>query len=181
MNSSLPEIKPLTSLRFILAMWVVLYHYREILNQLIPSFKHLDWITAKGGYAVPIFFILSGFIISYNYLDKFKKIDYLQFVWKRFARLWPVHFAVIILFFALFFLQENWAFISTVIISRLAICFSSCSWSGLGSNPFCSSTSQQGPSSVNGLHIFWFFPPVFWFSDSDGQMLPCLRSLLFSL
>lgn len=88
-------------------MWVVLYHYREILNQLIPSFKHFDWVTAKGGYAVPIFFILSGFIISYNYLDNFKKADYLPFVWKRFARLWPVHFAVIILFFTLFFLSEK--------------------------------------------------------------------------
>jgi hypothetical protein len=32
-----------------------------------------------------LFFILSSFIISYNYLDKFKKIDYLPFVWKRFC------------------------------------------------------------------------------------------------
>jgi peptidoglycan/LPS O-acetylase OafA/YrhL len=106
-NSSLSEIRPLTGLRFILAAWVVLYHYRGILRELIPSFQTLDWITAKGGYAVPVFFILSGFIISYNYLDKFQKKDYLPFVWKRFARLWPVHCAVIFLFYLLFILSEK--------------------------------------------------------------------------
>jgi len=107
MNASISEIKSLTGLRFVLAAWVVLYHYQGILRELIPSFQTLDWITTKGGYAVPCFFILSGFIISYNYLDNFKKENYLSFIWKRFARLWPVHFAVIILFFALFFLSAN--------------------------------------------------------------------------
>jgi peptidoglycan/LPS O-acetylase OafA/YrhL len=88
-------------------MWVVLHHYREILNQLTPGFQRLDWITTKGGSAVPIFFILSGFIISYNYFDYFKKEDWLQFVWRRFARLWPVHCAVMILFYSLFLLSEK--------------------------------------------------------------------------
>ena len=55
MNSSLSEIRPLTGLRFILAMWVVFFHYKGILNQLIPGFEQLDWITSKGGHAVPVF------------------------------------------------------------------------------------------------------------------------------
>lgn len=53
---------------------------------------------------MPVFFILSGFIISYNYLEKFEIKDYLPFVWKRFARLWPVHCSAIILFLLTFFL-----------------------------------------------------------------------------
>jgi len=105
MNPKIAEIQSLTGLRFILAMWVVLYHYRGILSDLVLGFGSLDWITKNGGYAVPCFFILSGFIISYNYLDNFKKKDYLSFIWRRFARLWPVHFVVILLFFVMFFLS----------------------------------------------------------------------------
>jgi peptidoglycan/LPS O-acetylase OafA/YrhL len=107
MNPKIAEIQSLTGLRFILAMWVVLHHYRRILSDLSPGFESLDWITKNGGYAVPCFFILSGFIISYNYLNNFKKKDYLSFIWRRFARLWPVHFVVIVLFFAMFFLSEK--------------------------------------------------------------------------
>jgi peptidoglycan/LPS O-acetylase OafA/YrhL len=52
------NIKPLTSLRFFAAMWVVLYHYwPHLAVPATPTF------VAKGYLGVELFFILSGFIL----------------------------------------------------------------------------------------------------------------------
>jgi peptidoglycan/LPS O-acetylase OafA/YrhL len=45
---------------------------------------------------VPLFFILSGFILSHTYFSRYKLKEHGHFVFLRFARLWPVHAAAII-------------------------------------------------------------------------------------
>ena len=82
------EIESLTALRGIAAIWVVLYHYAH----------HVDWVpaafvVAQGDLAVDLFFTLSGFILVYVYGDKFSTKDFLT---KRFARLYPVHFVTLV-------------------------------------------------------------------------------------
>ena len=57
------DIRPLTSLRFFAAMWVVLYHYWPNLSATMPA------VVGKGYLGVELFFTLSGFILSLVYLD----------------------------------------------------------------------------------------------------------------
>ena len=86
-------LKPLTSLRFFAALWVVLYTY---IKELHPP-VHFGLID-KGYLGVDLFFILSGFILSYVYLEGFGqgRFDYRQFVVHRLARVYPLHIATLL-------------------------------------------------------------------------------------
>lgn len=91
------HILPLTGIRFFAAAWVVLYHFHPWLIMLCPFSRLLDPIVELGYEAVPLFFILSGFILSHNYFSDYSIAQHPKFVFLRFARLWPVHFATLML------------------------------------------------------------------------------------
>jgi peptidoglycan/LPS O-acetylase OafA/YrhL len=93
------EIRHLTGIRIIAAMWVVLYHYQTQVYGLLPELKFLTPVTSIGYLAVDLFFVLSGFILCYQYLDRFRDkstTDYAGFLWKRLARIYPAHLAVLL-------------------------------------------------------------------------------------
>ena len=85
------NLKPLTSLRFFAALWVVVYHYWPNLQASRPTF------VDKGVLGVELFFVLSGFILSHIYLEKVRdgRFDYGAFLWARLARIYPLHIAII--------------------------------------------------------------------------------------
>ena len=90
------EIKSLTSLRGIFAMWVMFYHscrwIPEIGIQRFPFIEH-------GYLAVDFFFMLSGYILTLTHADDFRSgsiFPYLIFLRKRFFRLFPLHWAILI-------------------------------------------------------------------------------------
>lgn len=87
------HLKPLTSLRFFAALWVVLYTYIHELSGNI-SLGVID----KGYLGVDLFFVLSGFILSYVYLHGFGegRFKYGQFVIHRLARVYPLHIATLL-------------------------------------------------------------------------------------
>ena len=82
------NIKPLTSLRFFAAFWVVLYHYWPNLSTAVPPA-----MIGKGYLGVEAFFTLSGFILCHVYLQGFGtgKFKYGGFLWNRLARVYPLH------------------------------------------------------------------------------------------
>jgi peptidoglycan/LPS O-acetylase OafA/YrhL len=47
-----------------------LFHYREELFELSPALKPFESFILNGHYAVPLFFILSGFILSHVYFAR---------------------------------------------------------------------------------------------------------------
>ena len=83
-----PDLRALTTLRFLAAAWVVLY----------TAWPHLDvsWVpvaVTKGYLGVEVFFVLSGFILSHVYLAAAgeKRFSYGGFLWARIARVYPLH------------------------------------------------------------------------------------------
>lgn len=85
------HILPLTGIRFFAASWVVLCHFHGYLLPLFPGLAGVGRICALGYQAVPLFFILSGFILSYNHFADYSLSLHPKFIFQRFARLWPVH------------------------------------------------------------------------------------------
>jgi peptidoglycan/LPS O-acetylase OafA/YrhL len=88
-------IPALTGFRIIGAVWVMIFHFRPTLYEAVPSLEFFDPILSKGELGVPLFFTLSGYIIWHNYgyrsLLTFRASA--RFLWRRFARLWPVNVA----------------------------------------------------------------------------------------
>ena len=90
------EIKALTGLRIVAAVWVVLFHFRPMLNDASPDFTDsLSPVLNCGAQGVDLFFILSGFVLTWNYLDRMGQSwstrATLHFLWLRLARVWPVY------------------------------------------------------------------------------------------
>jgi peptidoglycan/LPS O-acetylase OafA/YrhL len=90
------EIKALTGLRIVAAVWVVLFHFRPLLREAAPDFSDaLAPVLNCGAQGVDLFFILSGFVLTRNYLDRMGRSwsarDTLHFLWLRLARVWPVY------------------------------------------------------------------------------------------
>ena len=92
------RVASLTGLRGVAAVSVLLYH---IPHQ--PAFSQFAIPLFSRAYlAVDLFFILSGFVISYGYHDRVVKhlgtASYVDFLINRMARVWPLHLIVTLVF-----------------------------------------------------------------------------------
>jgi peptidoglycan/LPS O-acetylase OafA/YrhL len=89
-----PQIKALTGLRFIAALAVLLTHYN---GESVPGVLY-SYLTA-GNTGVCLFFMLSGFVLSYNYLGQFdRRVEQaVSFFQARFARIYPLHLLTLLL------------------------------------------------------------------------------------
>lgn len=94
------ELKPLTSLRFIAAFWVLLYHFKDHLGLGMGQFG----LVADGYLGVDLFFTLSGFILAHVYLSQFEggRFGYGGFLKNRIARVYPMHLAALAAMLVLF-------------------------------------------------------------------------------
>lgn len=92
------RIEQLTFTRFIAAISIVIFHY----GNKSPLFNnnYLGFIFNQANIGVSYFFILSGFvmIIAYHKKVRIEPIDYLK---NRFARIYPIYFFAILLVFLL--------------------------------------------------------------------------------
>lgn len=92
-------IKPLTSLRFIFALMVFAFHLTSVQTISKPLSLVYCNILYEGYIGVSFFFILSGFILAYNYQNLLitKKISKYAFWKARIARIYPMHIFTFIL------------------------------------------------------------------------------------
>ncbi|HEY1861873.1 MAG TPA: acyltransferase [Gemmataceae bacterium] len=92
-------IDSLTSLRGLLALWVAFYHFWKDAVALFPSADVATPVVAQGHFAVPVFFVLSGFVLAYNYASNLSALgarEYGRFLFLRAARIYPVHLACLL-------------------------------------------------------------------------------------
>jgi peptidoglycan/LPS O-acetylase OafA/YrhL len=90
------EIKALSGLRILAALWVVLFHFRPLLEQAAPGFRSaLAPVLDSGAQGVDLFFILSGFVLTWSYVERmgphWSTRSTLRFLWLRLARVWPIY------------------------------------------------------------------------------------------
>lgn len=89
----------LTGIRGLAAWLVVFFHIRLSLQLLLPD--RAIAALAKGYLAVDLFFVLSGFVLWYNYGERLRAGGWQAagpFLWRRIARIWPLHLAILAAF-----------------------------------------------------------------------------------
>lgn len=89
MSSPPRTFDSLTGLRFILALWIAVFHLGDM-------YDHAGWGShpfMKAGIArVDLFFVLSGFVLTHIYWARTEReFDFGRFLQARFARLFPLH------------------------------------------------------------------------------------------
>lgn len=83
----------LDAIRGLAAMGVVLFHYNFLTMGMAPFGTVLGPVYQAGHYLVDLFFVLSGYLLATVYADK---RDFPALVWRRIARLVPLHWATLI-------------------------------------------------------------------------------------
>jgi len=94
------ELSSLTGIRFYAALFVYVFH-------VVLTIPGVDALSGRSLFSnaadvgVSFFFVLSGFILTYNYADVFRDgisaAGYKRFVWDRLMKIYPVHFLTLLL------------------------------------------------------------------------------------
>jgi peptidoglycan/LPS O-acetylase OafA/YrhL len=113
-NSERIYFPNLNGLRFIAAFLVIAHHVEQIksIYGLDSYWGRSPFITIVGDLGVVLFFVLSGFLITYLLLEEERKTNSIKvgnFYFRRVLRIWPLYFLTILL--ALFVLPNLSLFI----------------------------------------------------------------------
>lgn len=101
--ASKPHYEILDGLRGVAALLVVLFHIFEVYSH----GDHSKQIINHGYLAVDFFFMLSGFVISYAYDDRWNKMTLKGFFKRRIIRLHPMIIIGMIIGAVLFYFQDS--------------------------------------------------------------------------
>jgi peptidoglycan/LPS O-acetylase OafA/YrhL len=99
----LPEVRSITGLRIVAAVWVLLFHWKFTP---LPDWERvrafLVPVTDSGHLGVDLFYVISGFVITLTYVEKMGRRPDLRgwwrFWWARICRVWPAYAVVVVLF-----------------------------------------------------------------------------------
>jgi peptidoglycan/LPS O-acetylase OafA/YrhL len=95
-----PPLPALTGIRTLLALAIVLFHFTP------PHLGILFPFVDNGYVFVGVFFLISGYVLTYNYADRAATLVKREFWLARFSRLYPVYLLVLVLSFRM--LQDEW-------------------------------------------------------------------------
>jgi peptidoglycan/LPS O-acetylase OafA/YrhL len=94
----------LNGLRFIASFLVIIHHIEQIksISKIDNYWEAIPFVRIIGKLGVVLFFVLSGFLITYLLLAEeyfFKNISIRKFYMRRILRIWPLYFLIIFLAF----------------------------------------------------------------------------------
>lgn len=105
----------LNGLRFIAAVLVIIHHIEQIkgIFNMDNYYGTISFVTEIGRLGVILFFVLSGFLITYLLLKEeelFKSVNIRKFYMRRILRIWPLYFLILIITFLVLPVIEyfNW-------------------------------------------------------------------------
>ena len=109
-NSSLPPVKVyfenLNAIRFIAAFLVIIHHIEQFKGLLhLPNAMDNAFVFVVGKLGVVMFFVLSGFLISYLLFKEQEvtgTISIKDFYIRRILRIWPLYFLIVLSAFFIF-------------------------------------------------------------------------------
>ena len=91
----------INGLRFIAALLVIIHHTEQIKDILgLSNYWSTPIIRSIGGLGVLLFFVLSGFLITFLLLDEESTtgtISIKKFYIRRILRIWPLYYLILIL------------------------------------------------------------------------------------
>jgi len=97
-----PDVPALTGLRFLAAFSVLLAHgLSATLTNNEPPQGAVLWLMQASGFGMTLFFVLSGFVIHYNYaglVTDGRLRGIAAFFWARFARLYPLFLLMMLVY-----------------------------------------------------------------------------------
>jgi peptidoglycan/LPS O-acetylase OafA/YrhL len=86
-----PQLPALTGIRTLLAIFIILFHFTP------PHLGMLYPIIGSAYIFVGYFFLLSGFVLTYNYADRALNLNKRDFWLARFSRLYPIYILVLVI------------------------------------------------------------------------------------
>ena len=93
----------LNGLRFLAALLVIIHHVEQLKGVFgLPNFFQNPFIQVIGKLGVILFFVLSGFLITYLLLEEEKQTQTIlikEFYIRRILRIWPLYFLIVLLGF----------------------------------------------------------------------------------
>ena len=173
------DLPALTGLRFLAAFSVALAHGTDVTFR-ISNPSHLFsvakfWLAQAAGIGMPLFFVLSGFVIHYNYRTLIRTkgaAGFFEFLWARFSRLYPLF----IVFLVFDFLLSPRTY-GSVAYDRQDIL------SGLNALPYFLTFTQSWVYNLVHDHILFFrlgsALPLTWSISTEWFFYLCYPAVLF--
>jgi peptidoglycan/LPS O-acetylase OafA/YrhL len=96
------DVPALTGLRFVAAFSVLVGHsLTTLMSNHETPLGAIYWIKQSSGFGMTLFFVLSGFVIHYNYatlVTEGGRRGVAAFLWARFARLYPLFLLMMLVY-----------------------------------------------------------------------------------
>ena len=150
-----PELPALTGIRFFAATMVFLAH--------ISNLPGKAWFAPRSGlgnFGVAVFFVLSGFILTYNYASLFGNGvslgNYVRFIWDRLSKVYPLYLLTLLLAIPIELIGHNrdWSWGALVLQLTLLQCI-------LPVNQLDSTNHLNVPGwSISCEMFFYLFAPL---------------------
>lgn len=169
------KIKPLTGIRFFAAMSVLAFHYGAGFSDRagFPSF--VVTFLRNGYMGVSLFFVLSGFILTFNYSDRqWAGSDWRKYITARLARIYPVYVLALVL--ALPILSNSLSFAEMM---RVLLMIQS--WGGIESNDGYLWVMQAWTLSVEFFFYLMFPIALFFLKKMRAEVIALFVVILFAL
>lgn len=147
------KLKGLDTLRAIAAIIVVLGHIELLKNEFQIQAK--KWHTLNGDFAVTLFFVISGFLITYLIVkekQKYGDFSFKKFYIRRMLRIWPLYYLT--LFLSYFFFSDQSASVRSIFLHLLTF----------SNVPFALNEAWKGSPQVWSIGVeeqFYLFWPLF--------------------
>jgi peptidoglycan/LPS O-acetylase OafA/YrhL len=162
------ELPALTGVRFYASLLVLLYH----LPQIIPGMSDVGvaaLFASSGDIGVAFFFVLSGFVLTFNYSGLFSAgvaaPDYKRFIWARLTKIYPVHLLTLLLVLPISLLSPQTPFDWRAIPVHLTLL--QCFWPW--STPRFSDNLNKPSWSISCEWFFYLLAPLAMYYGVRGR------------